>query len=286
MFEFRKRAREEDDLDWQPQLHDHKVEDTGEMESFVLTLDPQRPRALPFRTSPTSKHTNTFSHSQRTLPQPLLTPAVTPTETSEDEAEPKNPFRSPTRERSAQLTLHSTITIEEPRDFDMDMDDFQPSETPQPWPSVESAQPCPCTITPRTLSYNPQEINHGGRIPTPIYGHFSQAARSMDWDIADDPSTRTQQEIAHDLFLRRRRLPTPISEDEAMDAPDGMGGMLGRLEMSPRNTLQSPFKTNKMWGGASGVTPKGKMTISMGYRADCEKCRMKVPGHYNHLIRT
>ncbi|KAI4287820.1 MAG: hypothetical protein L6R35_002920 [Caloplaca aegaea] len=269
MFESRKRAREEDDLDWQPQLHDHK-----------------RPRALPFRTSPTSKHTNTFSHSQRTLPQPLLTPAVTPTETSEDEAEPKNPFRSPTRERSAQLTLHSTITIEEPRDFDVDMDDFQPSETPQPWPSVESAQPSPCTITPRTLSYNPQEINHGGRIPTPIYGHFSQAERSMDWDIADDPSPRTQQEIAHNLFLRRRRLPTPISEDEAMDAPDGMGGMLGRLEMSPRNTLQSPFKTNKMWGGASGVPPKGKMTISMGYRADCEKCRMKVPGHYNHLIRT
>ncbi|KAI4116994.1 MAG: hypothetical protein LQ345_002682 [Seirophora villosa] len=268
MFESRKRAREEDDLDWQPQLHDHK-----------------RPRALPFRTSPNSKYINTFSQSPRTLPTPLLTPALTPTETSEDEGEVKNPFRSPARERSAQLTLSSTITIKEARDFDMDLDDFQSTETPRPWRSVESAQPSPCTIVPRTLSYNPQEINHGGRIPTPIYGHFSHAERSMDLDTADDQIPQSQQEIAHDLFLRRRRLPSPISEDEAMDAPDGMGGMLGRLEMGPRNTLQSPFKTNKMWGGGSGVT-KGKMTISMGFRADCEKCRMKVPGHYNHLIRT
>ncbi|KAL8644166.1 MAG: hypothetical protein Q9210_007389 [Variospora velana] len=282
MFESRKRAREEDDLDWQPQLHDHKVDrhlyDPEEMKALRSHLI-HRDLAL------FHSHTNTFSHSQRTLPQPLLTPALTPTETSEDEAELENPFRSPIRERSAQLTLQSTITVEEPRDFDMDMDDFQPTETLQPWRSVESAQPSPCTITPRTVSYNPQEINHGGRIPTPIYGHFSQSERSMDLDTADDPGPQTQQEIAHDLFLRRRRLPSPISEDEAMDAPDGMGGMLGRLEMSPRNTLQSRFKTNQMWGGGSGVM-KGKMTISMGYRADCEKCRMKVPGHYNHLIRT
>ncbi|RUS33922.1 hypothetical protein BC938DRAFT_483251 [Jimgerdemannia flammicorona] len=26
-------------------------------------------------------------------------------------------------------------------------------------------------------------------------------------------------------------------------------------------------------------------SISMGWRADCEKCRLKVPGHYVHIIR-
>ena len=29
---------------------------------------------------------------------------------------------------------------------------------------------------------------------------------------------------------------------------------------------------------------KGKITLAMGYRADCEKCQLKVPGHYSHFI--
>ena len=31
---------------------------------------------------------------------------------------------------------------------------------------------------------------------------------------------------------------------------------------------------------------KGKTTLAMGYRADCEKCRLKLPGHYSHFIRS
>lgn len=30
--------------------------------------------------------------------------------------------------------------------------------------------------------------------------------------------------------------------------------------------------------------PGMKKTFSIGYRADCEKCRQKVPGHFNHII--
>ena len=284
MFESRKRARDDDENEWEPQLHDSKVNVEQPLTSSIIadTLI-QRPRALPFRTSPTIKHINTFSQSSRTIPKPLLTPALTPVETSEDEGELKNPFRSPTRAKSAQLTLDSTIHIEEPRDLDMDVDYPESTEPPWPWRTTESAQPSPCTIAPKVLSYNPQEINGGGRIPTPIYGHFSHVGRGMEIDTTENDH-QTQQEIAHDLFLRRRRLPSPISEDEAMDASDSMGGMLGRLDMGTKSSSPSPFKTNKMWGG--GATPtRGKMTISMGYRADCDKCRMKVPGHYNHLIR-
>lgn len=167
----------------------------------------------------------------------------------------------------------------------MDMDCSEPADSPRPWQSVESSQPSPCTIAPQTLFYNPKEVNNGGRMPTPIYGYFNHADKYMATDISNNESP-TQQEVAHDLFLRRRRLPTPISEDEAMDSPDGMGGMLGRLEMEPKSAVaQVPFKTNTMWGTASAPA-KGKMSISMGYRADCEKCRMKVPGHYNHWIRS
>ncbi|OLN97940.1 hypothetical protein CCHL11_02478 [Colletotrichum chlorophyti] len=30
--------------------------------------------------------------------------------------------------------------------------------------------------------------------------------------------------------------------------------------------------------------PGMKKSFSIGYRADCEKCRLKVPGHFNHII--
>lgn len=32
------------------------------------------------------------------------------------------------------------------------------------------------------------------------------------------------------------------------------------------------------------IQPGMKKSFSIGYRADCEKCRNKVPGHFNHII--
>ena len=31
--------------------------------------------------------------------------------------------------------------------------------------------------------------------------------------------------------------------------------------------------------------PRGKTVLSMGFRADCEKCRERVPGHWSHVLR-
>ena len=115
----------------------------------------------------------------------------------------------------------------------------------------------------------------------------------MDTDSAE--SSKMQQEIDHDLFLRRRRLPSPISEDEAMESPTIVaGGMLDRLDMGkegdgfPMNTnTTSNSSRSKPWpvGKRSlGMEKKGKITLSMGYRADCDKCKNKVPGHYSHFI--
>lgn len=34
------------------------------------------------------------------------------------------------------------------------------------------------------------------------------------------------------------------------------------------------------------VRRRQKISFSMGYRADCEKCQMRVPGHYSHIVRS
>ncbi|KAL9045005.1 MAG: hypothetical protein Q9214_001900, partial [Letrouitia sp. 1 TL-2023] len=229
MFESRKRAREEDDSDCEPQAQDHK--------------------------------------SARFAPKPLLTPALTPVETSEDEDEPKNGLRTPPREKSAQLTLNSVIVIDESMDSDVDMD----LSPPPRHLAGESIPASPRTMVPcKKTSRKSQDAQLGGRIPTPIYGHFNGPADTSMETVDDAPS---QQEIEYDLLLRRRRLPSPISEDEAMQSPSEMGGMLDQLDMGTSKP-QIPFRMNRMWG-APAVSTKGKMTLSMGYRADCEKCRMK-----------
>jgi hypothetical protein len=128
------------------------------------------------------------------------------------------------------------------------------------------------------------------------------------------PRIRTStMESQSDAFFRRRALPSPISEDENMDSPTVMTkAMLSNLKMSatplresfPDHDLMSPQSARsvpKHWMNAPGLTPArnrrrsdaisggagetGKVVFSMGYRADCEKCRERVPGHYSHVLR-
>ena len=119
----------------------------------------------------------------------------------------------------------------------------------------------------------------------------------MDLDAPDigcgPTSSQSEREVDHESQLRRRRLPTPISEDEAMDSPTTMtGDKLDRLDIGtenyePRSPLERHRNNNTPAAGEGTASSKGrKTTLSMGYRADCEKCRTRVPGHYNHVIRS
>lgn len=85
------------------------------------------------------------------------------------------------------------------------------------------------------------------------------------------------------------RLPSPISEDEDVSAemPYTLSNPASphpHNERSPWNiTPGMQTSTNK--NTSSEETGSKKVAFFMGYRADCDKCRQKVPGHYNHIIR-
>lgn len=61
--------------------------------------------------------------------------------------------------------------------------------------------------------------------------------------------------------------------DNAMDTD-------GPATPSPRKSHTRNRHTVNNWTQQPGM----KKSFSIGYRADCEKCRMKVPGHFNHII--
>ncbi|MCJ1464828.1 hypothetical protein MMC07_003443 [Pseudocyphellaria aurata] len=262
--------------------------------------DCKKPRTLPFRTSPTVKHTLLFSQSTRSQPRPLLTPSITPVESSDDEDErPPQPSSAPSPDQSSCQVSTNTYDV----DLDMEMMDSQPPGTPPQWndtiPTSMSTLPQQSSFaTLAKPSRHSQDTDSGGRIPTPRWGHFRSIDTSIDmYDGTDtanhSPTGSSQSNGDHNLFLRRRRLPTPISEDEDMVSPTGMTedtgertNMITMPALGPSSWDQFSEGKDNMTSLASLGPRAGRTVLSMGYRADCEKCRTRVPGHYNHVIQT
>jgi hypothetical protein len=72
---------------------------------------------------------------------------------------------------------------------------------------------------------------------------------------------------------------TPAGEMGMMDAESlGMGA---GTTPSPKKGHTRSKHTLNTW---TGLQPGMTRSFSIGYRADCEKCRMKMPGHFNHII--
>ncbi|KAF3929526.1 hypothetical protein ABW19_dt0203410 [Dactylella cylindrospora] len=147
------------------------------------------------------------------------------------------------------IPLHRRQTSDIPmEDTDMAMADSQPSSQ-RDWNS-----------TAITLNTN---------IPAFVQQDSNLSAISMaDADAEDDEDDRNR--------IGRPHTPGMIMKD------------MNRLEVSPSSETQ-----NRLWSGMESTMakqtqqqphaappPKGRFT--MGYRADCEKCRNRVPGHYAH----
>lgn len=207
------------------------------------------------------------------------------------------------------------------------MEDSQPLGSPLWSPRLSSSPASSQThrATPSLASKAVSQVQQlsisGTRIPTPIYGHFQMSPpdTSMNTPTSTtslEPMSKlaTVHEDQHDLFMRRRRLPSPISEDEDMESPTTTtGGMLRKLDMSataPPHYLadvdmMTPVTPNanvflcsgwrdKRRGAFDGRikefkseenSTQGKVVLSMGFRVDCDRCRSRVPGHYSHVFR-
>ncbi|CRG89795.1 hypothetical protein PISL3812_06834 [Talaromyces islandicus] len=156
-----------------------------------------------------------------------------------------------------------------------------------------------------TLNMRPErmtESNNNNLIPV-----MSKTAEETDW-------------------WRRRRLPSPISESgdiaeeqlnepfsppaheedvpDTSNWPDSPSSMaVDGDSTSPQTFLQVPEQSidipARLYDDhhmatvsepaattTATKTSKGKISFAMGYRADCEKCQMKVPGHYSHIVRS
>lgn len=143
----------------------------------------------------------------------------------------------------------------------------------------------------------------------------SQNDYTMDMDMDDAPvvspsasfsqpnNFRSSHTQANNHWQTSGRLPSPAVSEELARARRSSSldidnfGQMGMQLHGARQDAQGQWNSRvNSFGGsqnlghvATGMAPppqkkkKGGRLV-MGYRADCEKCRDKVPGHYNHFL--
>lgn len=171
--------------------------------------------------------------------------------------------------------------------------------------------------TPGHLAPEVESSNATNRMPTPIQPSFAAQIRGQQHEWAGSglhPNLVNDQCIPRTIATEadwqtvqnNRRLPSPISEcdDSApvscqdpsprcMEHPNAMMDVESRAssqppEADPDSPGPSPERRGHMRSKHTINTwtwqPGMKKSFSIGYRADCEKCRLKVPGHFNHIV--
>ncbi|KAJ4349881.1 uncharacterized protein N0V89_008500 [Didymosphaeria variabile] len=255
-------------------------------------------------------NTNGFSGYVSKASPPHIVPgleAVTPAESEHSEA--NSPASLP-EDPQIILSPHGDI------DYSMQMDEDEPdavASQPPDSPFITNFRPAKLNFD----LFNRDQVKHAPdishRIPTPIYPSFQNAgvinglgypnsglaggmATSNGYlGIPSAPASESNVGIPHRRQRsqdRTIRMPSPISEDEDIpDTPTAQTqSQLSRLsvttnyssdrmdmEMPPPSA--TPTRGRKRSGALTGM---GR--FSMGYRDDCEKCRLRVPGHYSHFL--
>ncbi|RKU44836.1 hypothetical protein DL546_004479 [Coniochaeta pulveracea] len=138
------------------------------------------------------------------------------------------------------------------------------------------------------------------RLPSPISEGGADIDDGMQ-ELAMDGSTG----LSHDSYTNPHSpyssLPPRSTSDVSMGATPAMiiplraetpqviiTGNGGDAAMEIETTSPSPPRKGHMRSKHTvnnwTLQPGMKKSFSIGYRADCEKCKAKVPGHFNHII--
>lgn len=137
------------------------------------------------------------------------------------------------------------------------------------------------------------------RLPSPISecgGEDTPTTPGMVLDSSCSPVMANLQRpylphLPHSMNPASMLLHPNIRTPPRVSDADADAGMTDAETGNPTSASTSPSPRSKFGHCRSKHTvntwtlqPGMKKSFSIGYRADCEKCRMKIPGHFNHII--
>ena len=141
----------------------------------------------------------------------------------------------------------------------------------------------PDQSVPRTVGADEWNAVRNRRLPSPISeGEDAHAPPASPGMVLDGSTTILAHRLASQASITTPGEQQGGSMGEApQDEAEGHPCEAGPTTPSPgRKGHTRSRHTIDSWTWQPGM----KKTFSMGYRTDCEKCRMKVPGHFNHII--
>ncbi|KAI5856680.1 hypothetical protein GGS23DRAFT_394808 [Durotheca rogersii] len=145
---------------------------------------------------------------------------------------------------------------------------------------------------PRSLGGAEWSMVQNRRLPSPI-------SESGGEETPTSPGMVLDSRLPASSHLQTPRLPTPHAmaiHPNIQTLPPAADGDTGMMDTDPTSTSTASAPATPSLRGKFGhsrskhtlnswtLQPGMKRSFSIGYRADCEKCRMKIPGHFNHII--
>ncbi|KAF9886017.1 hypothetical protein FE257_012073 [Aspergillus nanangensis] len=275
-----------------PTKRPREHEDPVELDSNAVH-ERKKHRPLTLHTDPNSLWKPSLSDSHAPSPEFIL-PILTPVESSDDD---DGDNKRMCNDLEACKSPRNNLPDAAPSPMDIDLShESLPSDGLQPWaPSGQDdkvLQPSPIShnLINQSLTLNEQHPETSINIPT--------SEDPIPTASVQNPAQGQQ----YTTYEHSQRLPSPVSEGE--DIPTNLSltiNYLGHASHSnvdplpadgPTLNLEQPSAT--LLGQDQRSTPyrklgpskKKKASVAMGFRADCEKCRRKIPGHYSHIIRT
>lgn len=154
------------------------------------------------------------------------------------------------------------------------------------WASTNPAMTAPNGIN--NMGHQQESFTGDQAVPRTMNGHVDwhsvQNNRRIPSPISECEDGGNAQEA------RQGSLPSPSSFD-AMSHPNA-NMVVDHHHHAQGEEADSPGPSPERRGHARSKhtinswtwQPGMKKSFSIGYRSDCEKCRLKVPGHFNHIV--
>ncbi|KAF4983922.1 hypothetical protein FZEAL_799 [Fusarium zealandicum] len=143
---------------------------------------------------------------------------------------------------------------------------------------------------PRTMAAGWQAVQNNRRLPSPISEcDDSMACQQpitptvMEFDVNAQGNPTPDMEhhnLSIDSSPHEMEHPNAMMDVESHHSGQSADGDGDPTTPSPRRNHIRNRHTINNWTWQPGM----KKSFSIGYRADCDKCRLKVPGHFNHII--
>ncbi|GES63037.1 hypothetical protein ABOM_010980 [Aspergillus terreus] len=246
-----------------------------------------RKRARPLTIQPPGLCQKPFLPDSRHVTPKLDPPTLTPVESSDDDDDSKHVrhhLQSTGESQDTDLldAGHSPMDIDSNRDtpFLNEGSNMHPWSTRAQDDNNIQPSPIPHNLVNQSLTLTDRHplSPFSSQVASPAGEHGATHQR-----ISQAPGV--MMPAIHPCNLR---LPSPVSEGE--DPQTSLGGASATVNMTDHlldHKLESGgLPSNKTMSQAATAKPgkKKKAPLAMGFRADCDKCRQKVPGHYSHII--